>query len=41
MSSPSTPPRRRTDGPRLSRAWNALLWLTVLVLAISPFPWWW
>ena len=40
MNSPSTPTRRNGDHPRLNRAWNALLWLSVIVLAITPFPWW-
>jgi hypothetical protein len=27
--------------PRLNKFWSALLWLTVVVLAVYPFPWWW
>jgi hypothetical protein len=47
MSSPSTKlptpegPRRRSDHPRLIAARNALLWLVVIVLAVTPFPLWW
>jgi hypothetical protein len=33
-------PRRRTDHPRVIAARNALLWLVVIVLAVTPFPWW-
>jgi hypothetical protein len=50
MSSPSTEQptsdrrlahRFRTDHPRVSSAFNALLWLGLIVLAVAPFPWVW
>ena len=27
--------------PRLNTAWIALLWISVIALAVFPFPWWW
>lgn len=33
-------PRRCRDHPRVNVAWNALLWLAVIALAVAPFPWW-
>ena len=30
----------RTRRPRLNAAGKALLWIAVIVLAISPWPWW-
>ena len=29
------------DGRRLSRFWMAMLWLTLIVVALFPFPWGW
>ena len=35
-------PRRRTDLMGLNSTWwMALVWLTVIVIAVFPFPWWW
>jgi hypothetical protein len=34
-------PRRLRNHPRLNTAWNALLWISVIALAVFPFPWWW
>jgi hypothetical protein len=43
-SSPQLPtsqgPRRRTGQARLNVASKALLWVAVIVLAVSPWPWW-
>lgn len=41
MNSSSTPSRPPTQSPRLRTALNALLWISVIVLAVVPFPWWW
>jgi hypothetical protein len=44
MSSSSTQkptPPRSADHPRLTAAKKALFWLTALVLAVAPYPWWW
>ena len=29
-----------SKNPRLDTARNALLWIVVIALAVSPFPWW-
>jgi hypothetical protein len=35
-------PRRRTDLMGFNSTWwMAVVWLIVIVLAVSPFPWWW
>jgi hypothetical protein len=34
-------PRRLSNHTRLNTAWNALLWISVIALAVFPFPWWW
>jgi hypothetical protein len=43
-SSPQLPdaegPRRRSGHPRFNRARMVLVWLGVIVLAVSPWPWW-
>ena len=39
-TSPSQSPARRSRHPRFNGAWMVLLWLLVVVLAVSPFPWW-
>jgi hypothetical protein len=26
---------------RINRFWRAVLWVTVVVLAVAPYPWWW
>jgi hypothetical protein len=41
MRQPATQPRRLSNHPRLNTAWNALLWISVIALAVFPFPWWW
>ena len=41
MNSPSTPSRHPNQSPRLRRALNALLWISVIVLAVFPIPLWW
>jgi hypothetical protein len=35
-------PRRRTDPMGLNSTWwMAVGWLIVILLVVSPFPWWW
>jgi hypothetical protein len=35
-------PRRRTDLMGFNSTWwMAVAWLIVIVLAVSPYPWWW
>jgi hypothetical protein len=29
------------SGRRIGRFWRALLWVTVIALAVAPYPWWW
>jgi hypothetical protein len=33
-------PRRRTDLMGFNTTWWVLLWLILIVLAVSPVPWW-
>ena len=48
MSSSSTPtpapdrpePRRRADQPPRKRLREALVWLALIAVAITPIPWW-
>jgi hypothetical protein len=28
-------------GRRLNTFWMGVLWLSLVVLAVFPFPWWW
>jgi hypothetical protein len=35
-------PRRRTDLMGFNSTWwMAVAWLIVIVLVVSPYPWWW
>jgi hypothetical protein len=35
-------PRRRSDLMGFNSTWwMAVVWLIVIVLVVSPFPWWW
>jgi hypothetical protein len=35
-------PRRRTDLMGFNSTWwMAVVWLIVIVLVVSPYPWWW
>jgi hypothetical protein len=35
-------PRRRTDFMGVNSTWwMAVVWLIVIVLVVSPYPWWW
>ena len=29
------------SNPRINKVKSALFWLTALVLAVAPYPWWW
>jgi hypothetical protein len=33
-------PQDRSDHPRAKRGWKALLWLAVVAVAVTPYPWW-
>jgi hypothetical protein len=42
-SSPTQSPApegRSNDRPRRNAGWSALLWTAVILLALSPWPWW-
>ena len=41
MRQSATQPRRLSNHPRLNTAGNALLWISLIALAVFPFPWWW
>lgn len=40
MSTYEDPQRSSDDASRIHSRWKGFLWFAVIVLALSPWPWW-